>query len=119
MPRDSTGLDGTAWKDLQNTETAKRRESTTGVDARNRRTYSQATAPKPEKKKIIPTDFGVLTALQEGRDKSKNYLSRQVARYFPLSERRKMVKEEKEKMMKATFPQRKESDDSPMNTSGG
>ena len=66
MPRDRTGLDGTAWKDLQDTETAKRRESTTGIDARNRRTYtySQVTAPKPEKK-IIPMDFGILTALQE------------------------------------------------------
>ena len=72
MPRDKTGLDGTAWN-LQDTETAKRRESTTGADARNRSTYSQVTAPKPEKK-IIPTDFGVLTALQEGREKSKNYL---------------------------------------------
>ena len=99
MPRDRTGLDGTAWKDSQDTETARRRESTTGVDARNRKTYSQVTAPKPEKK-IIPKDFGVLTALQEGREKSKNYLSRQVARYFPLSGRRKMVKEEKGAMMK-------------------
>ena len=95
MPgRDKTGLDGSAWKHLNPlTAVAQRRETTTGVDARNRSTYSQVTATKPEEK-TIPTDFGVLTALQQAGEKSRSQLSR------VLSRRRKMVKEEKGTMMK-------------------
>ena len=63
MPRDKTGLDGIAWKDLVDKETAKRRESATGAEARNRSTYSQITSLKSKIEKIIPTDFGALTAL--------------------------------------------------------
>ena len=65
MPRDKTSLDGTAWKDLLNMETAKRRESATGADARNRNTYSQVNSPKAKNKskKIIPTDPSTLSLL--------------------------------------------------------
>ena len=66
MPRDKTGLDGIAWKDLPDTETAKRRESATGAEARNTaRTYSQVTSPKIKRKteKVTPTDPSVLTPL--------------------------------------------------------
>ena len=94
MPgRDKAGLDGSAWKNLNPlTAVAQRRETATGVDARNRSTYSQVTATKPEEK-TIPTDFGVLTALQQAGEKSRSHLSK------VLSRRRKMVKEEKGTMV--------------------
>ena len=72
MPgRDKAGLDGSAWKNLNPlTAVAQRRETTTGVDARNRSTYSQVTATKPEKK-TIPADFGVLTALPQAGEETR------------------------------------------------
>ena len=50
MPRDKTGLDGTAWENLPDTVIAKRRESATGADARSQSTYSQVTSPKIKRK---------------------------------------------------------------------
>ena len=95
MPgRDKAGLDGSAWKNLNPlTAVAQRREITTGTDVRNRSTYSQVIAARPEEK-TIPTDFGVLTTLQQAGEKSRSQLSR------VLSRRRKMVKEEKGTMVK-------------------
>ena len=72
MPgRDKAGLDGAAWEKLPDTETAIRRESATGVDARSRsaRTYSEVTSPKVESKteKSNPTDPSTLLLLSNPR----------------------------------------------------
>ena len=82
MPRDKTGLDGIAWKDLPETETAKRRKSATGADARNRNTYLQVTKTKNKAEKVIPTDFGALTALQRPGEIKRNFMTR-VSSFFP------------------------------------
>ena len=96
MPgRDKAGLDGSAWKHFNPlTAVAQRRETTTGVDARNRSTYSQVTAATKPEEKTIPKDFGVLTALQQAGEKSRDHFSK------VLSRRRKMVKEEEGTMVK-------------------
>ena len=63
--RDKAGLDGAAWEKIPDTETAIRRESVTGVDARSRsaRTYSEVTSPKSKAEKVIPTDPSALFIL--------------------------------------------------------
>ena len=100
MPRDKTGLDGIAWKDLPETETAKRRKSATGADARNRNTYSQVTKTKNKTERVILTDFGALTALQRPGKIKRKFITR-VSSFFPLSEKGKMIKEEATDVVKA------------------
>ena len=97
MPRGKTGLNGTAWKDFPDTETARRRESATGAEARNRSMYSQITSPKSKSKteKVIPMDFDVLTTLQRPGERKEKFISR-VSSFLPLPEKGKMVKQEQE-----------------------
>ena len=66
MPKDKTGLNGTAWKHLPDTEIVKRTKSATGVEARDKsaKTHSQVTAPKIKCKAEKEADFGELVRLQ-------------------------------------------------------
>ena len=80
MPgRDKAGLDESAWKNLDpHTAVAQRRETTTGVEARNRdnRTYLEATSPRPKStvdSTQTETDFRRLTALTtRGEDENRS-----------------------------------------------
>ena len=97
--RDKAGLDGATWEKLPDTETAIRRESATGVDARSRsaRTYSEVTSPKIKSKaeKVIPTDPSALSFLSAPRpgESKEEYLSR-LSSLAPVAKEGKMVKKE-------------------------
>ena len=82
MPgRVKAGLDGAAWEKIPDTETAIRRQTTTGVEARSRdnrtyldrsrdnRTYLEATSPKiresKKEEKVNQKDPGALSLLSD------------------------------------------------------